>query len=62
MVQLIIRVSQLRGERTATAMETQLTALERKIDDLLASVDVESTENNAIMNEQEKSHQEQSRP
>ena len=62
MVQLIIRVSQLRGERTAAAMETQLTALERKIDDLLASVDVESTENDAIMNGQEKSHQEQSRP
>jgi hypothetical protein len=28
-----------RGERTAAAMENQLTALERKIDDLLASVD-----------------------
>jgi len=28
-----------RGERTASAMENQLTALERKIDDLLASVD-----------------------
>ena len=27
-----------RGERTASAMETQLTALERKIDDLLTSV------------------------
>ena len=30
-----------RGESTATAMETQLTALERKIDDLLASVDAQ---------------------
>lgn len=28
-----------RGERTAAAMENNLTALERKIDDLLASVD-----------------------
>ena len=28
-----------RGERTASAMENQLTALERKIDDLLAIVD-----------------------
>ncbi|KAK0516511.1 hypothetical protein JMJ35_001114 [Cladonia borealis] len=28
-----------KGERTAAAMESQLTALERKIDDLLASVD-----------------------
>ena len=28
-----------RGERTAAAMENQLTALERKIDSLLASVD-----------------------
>lgn len=28
-----------RGERTAAAMEKQLTALEHKIDDLLASVD-----------------------
>ena len=27
-----------RGERTASAMETQLTSLERKIDDLLATV------------------------
>lgn len=27
-----------RGERTASAMETQLTALERKIDELLATV------------------------
>ncbi|CAF9915857.1 hypothetical protein IMSHALPRED_002719 [Imshaugia aleurites] len=27
-----------KGERTASAMETQLTALERKIDDLLATV------------------------
>ena len=27
-----------RGERTASAMETQLTALERKLDDLLATV------------------------
>ena len=27
-----------RGEKTASAMETQLTALERKIDDLLATV------------------------
>lgn len=30
-----------RGERTAAAMENQLTALERKIDELLASVDQE---------------------
>ncbi len=30
-----------RGESTATAMETHLTSLERKIDDLLASVDVQ---------------------
>ena len=29
---------ELRGERTASAMETQLTALERKIDDLLATI------------------------
>lgn len=29
----------IRGEKTAAAMERQLTALERKIDDLLASVD-----------------------
>ena len=28
----------IRGEKTASAMETQLTALERKIDDLLATV------------------------
>ena len=28
-----------RGERTASAMESQLTSLERKIDNLLASVD-----------------------
>ena len=28
-----------RGERTASAMEQQLTSLERKINDLLASVD-----------------------
>jgi len=28
-----------KGEKTASAMENQLTALERKIDDLLASVD-----------------------
>ena len=28
-----------RGEKTAAAMENQLTALERKIDNLLASVD-----------------------
>lgn len=27
-----------KGERTASAMETQLTSLERKLDDLLASV------------------------
>ncbi|KAF6235903.1 hypothetical protein HO173_006099 [Letharia columbiana] len=27
-----------KGERTASAMETQLTALERKIDELLATV------------------------
>ena len=27
-----------RGERTASAMETQLTALEQKIEDLLATV------------------------
>ena len=27
-----------RGERTASAMETQLTSLERKLDDLLATV------------------------
>ena len=33
-----------RGERTAAAMENQLTALERKIDDLLASVDQSSSE------------------
>ena len=29
----------IRGEKTAAVMENQLTALERKIDDLLASVD-----------------------
>ncbi|KAA6416292.1 MAG: hypothetical protein FRX48_01012 [Lasallia pustulata] len=28
-----------KGEKTASAMETQLTQLEKKIDDLLASVD-----------------------
>lgn len=28
-----------RGEKTAAAMENQLSAIERKIDDLLASVD-----------------------
>jgi len=28
-----------RGESTASAMETQLSSLEKKIDDLLASVD-----------------------
>lgn len=33
-----------RGERTASAMENQLTALERKIDDLLASVDEQDTQ------------------
>lgn len=32
-----------KGERTAAAMESQLTALERKIDDLLASVDPHAT-------------------
>ena len=41
-------------------METQLTALERKIDDLLASVDVQSTENDATMNHQEQSHKDHS--
>ena len=30
-----------RGERTATQMENQLTALERKIDDLLAQADAQ---------------------
>ncbi|KAL8719934.1 MAG: hypothetical protein Q9225_003137 [Loekoesia sp. 1 TL-2023] len=32
-----------RGEQTASAMENQLTALERKIDDLLASAESQST-------------------
>ncbi|MCJ1276805.1 hypothetical protein MMC21_004612 [Puttea exsequens] len=36
-----------RGERTAAAMESQLTDLERKIDDLLASVDQESETDSA---------------
>lgn len=31
-----------RGEKTADVMETQLTILERKIDELLASVDLPS--------------------
>lgn len=31
-----------RGEKTAEVMETQLTILERKIDELLASVDLPS--------------------
>ena len=31
-----------RGEKTAHVMETQLTILERKIDELLASVDLPS--------------------
>ena len=59
MIQLIIVHLHSRGERAAAAMETQLTALERKIDDLLASVDVDSAEKNGIMNHQEKGHEEQ---
>lgn len=37
-IQLIDESVGARGERTASAMETQLTALERKIDELLATV------------------------
>ena len=37
-IQLIPDLVDARGEKTASAMETQLTALERKIDDLLATV------------------------
>ncbi|MCJ1241466.1 hypothetical protein MMC14_009471 [Varicellaria rhodocarpa] len=33
-----------KGERTALAMENQLTSLERKIDDLLASVDSKASD------------------
>ncbi|KAG7007205.1 hypothetical protein G7Y79_00011g031030 [Physcia stellaris] len=44
-----------KGERTAAAMETQLTALERKIDDLLASVDNGSSEKHAAANDPEQS-------
>ena len=62
MLQLIIVHSRSRGERAAAAMETQLTALERKIDDLLASVDVDSAGKDTIMNHQEQSHQEQPQP
>lgn len=41
MTQLIVGhwVCEKRGEGTASAMESQLTSLEKKIDDLLASVD-----------------------
>lgn len=35
-------MTSLRGEKTAEVMETQLTILERKIDELLASVDLPS--------------------
>ena len=38
-----VTVTNPRGERTASAMENQLTSLERKIDDLLASVDPKDT-------------------
>ncbi|MCJ1225734.1 hypothetical protein MMC12_002383 [Toensbergia leucococca] len=40
-----------KGERTASAMETQLTSLEQKIDELLASVDVDS--DNTVMEKDE---------
>ena len=62
MIQLIIVHSHFRGERAAAVMETQLTALERKIDDLLASVDVDSAGKDTIMNHQEQSHKEQPQP
>ena len=42
-----------RGERTAAAMENQLTALERKIDDLLASVDVHANSTEQIQPKRE---------
>lgn len=51
MVWLTILSSYIRGERTAAAMETQLTALERKIDDLLASVDNGSSDKHAAAND-----------
>ena len=57
MIQLIIVHLLSRGERAAAAMETQLTALERKIDDLLASVDVDSDGKKAIVNHQEQGHE-----
>lgn len=37
-----------RGEKTAAAMENQLTALERKIDNLLASVDAHANSTEQI--------------
>lgn len=40
-----------RGERTASAMESQLTALEQRIDDLLASVDEQSGKVDGASNE-----------
>lgn len=42
----MIASGQLRGEQTAAVMESQLTALERKIDELLSSVDLPGEQDN----------------